>query len=227
MSKLLYKSKKGKDSPEDSPTVLLIHGLEGIPGTMKVLEIRFLNAGWNVLQFVYPCHKISFYQAAKALAEKLSSLPETQRPQHAVGFSLGGLVLIETLKQWPHIKRNMLLGSPLTSSQAACLTLRVPLLPKLLGPSVQELAKPRSLQLPKSLEFAAIAAKGQLYGSWNPLLPGENDGLVLVEEAIPDKIAQTHVVSALHIELVLRKQIFHLIEHFLSTGTLPRVRSQG
>ncbi|MGA1192001.1 MAG: hypothetical protein ACO3XO_06950, partial [Bdellovibrionota bacterium] len=104
---------------------------------------------------------------------------------------------------------------------AAAITLRIPFTRMLLGPSLIELAKPRPLDIPATLEFAAIAGRGQFGGSWNPLLRGDNDGLVLVKEALPDAIPERLVVPALHIELVLRKTIFHLIEHYFSTGKLP------
>lgn len=221
MTRLIYKTHKRRSPQNDTPCVLLIHGLEGFPGTMTILEKRFLRKGWNVLQYTYPCHRVSFYEASEVLERKLSSLPQEQHPDYAVGFSMGGVVLLETLKRSPCIKRNLLLGSPLISSEAAAITLRVPFTRTLLGPSLVELAKPRPLELPATLEFAAIAGRGQFGGSWNPLLSGDNDGLVLVKEALPDAIPERLVVPALHIELVLRKTVFHLIEHYLSTGTLP------
>ena len=222
MTRLVYKTNKRRSPHSNAPRVLLIHGLEGFPGTMTLLGKRFLWKGWDVLQYTYPCHRISFYEASEALERKLSSLPEEQRPDYAVGFSMGGVVLLETLKKSPSIKRNLLLGSPLTSSEAAAITLRIPFTRTLLGPSLAELAKPRPLLLPTTLEFAAIAGRGQFGGTWNPLLRGDNDGLVLVKEALPDVIPERLVVPALHIELVLRKTVFELIEHYLSTGRLPQ-----
>ena len=221
MAKLLYyPSSKQKDASDASPTVLLIHGLERLPYTMSMLGWRFQQVGWNVLQYVYPCHHISFYEAKDRLRDLLRELPKEQFPSHAIGFSMGGVILGELLKEEPCISRIVLLGSPLIHSQAAERTLLAPFSRKIFGPSLEALAEEREITLPSEISVAAIAGFGPVKGSWNPLLEGENDGIVRVREALPSSIATQTKISAPHIGLVLQPKPFSLMHHFLQTGTL-------
>lgn len=206
----------------DKCTVLLIHGLERLPATMSVLEWRFRKIGWNVVQYTYPCHRISFYDATKHLRGLLSSMPREQLPDHGIGFSMGGAILHEFLKLDPILKRSLFVGSPLLSSQAASHTLKVPYSRSIFGPALEELATQRNFVIPAKGEVGAIAGYGPVQGSWNPLLHGENDGIVRVEEALPSEIPVQAKLLAPHIGLVLSQKPFSLMRHFLECGTFEK-----
>lgn len=220
MGRLYYYSSAAKSG--SSPTVLLIHGLERLPFTMSTMGWRFRRAGWNVIQYTYPCHEITFYKASDKLRKLLNGLTQDQFPTHALGFSMGGIVLHELLKETPVIPRAVLLGSPLLHSQAARRTLQLPLSRKILGPSLEELAKDREWTAPNGVELATIAGYGPIASSWNPVLEGPNDGLVRVEEAIPNNSTLSHQLPSVHIGLVFYPQPFQIAKKFLEKGVLPK-----
>ncbi|MCB0329979.1 MAG: hypothetical protein KDD70_09955, partial [Bdellovibrionales bacterium] len=128
--------------------------------------------------------------------------------------------LSELLKDEPIIRKVVLLGSPLLHSQAAERTLALPFSRSIFGPSLEALANPRTITLPNEISAAAIAGYGPVKGSWNPLLDGENDGIVRVAEALPSNILYQEKLRSLHIGLVMNKGPFLLMQHFLQTGNL-------
>ena len=89
----------------------------------------------------------------------------------------------------------------------------------LAGPAGGALAvKDGGLVPPPPCEFGIVAGgKGDGKG-WNPLLEGDDDGVVTVEETRLDGAADFLVVERVHTWLMRAPEVVEAVERFLETG---------
>lgn len=97
--------------------VLLLHGLWMGPLALRPLARRFRACGLETVRFGYASVRGGPEPAIAALAERLVREPVTALVAH----SLGGLIVLETLRRFPDlpVQRVVCLGSPLCGSRAA------------------------------------------------------------------------------------------------------------
>jgi pimeloyl-ACP methyl ester carboxylesterase len=124
--------------PANRATVILVHGL-WTPPLVLVPHDRWLrHRGYPTLRFGYPSVRASLSHNAQALARFVAGTEATDI--HLVGHSLGGLVILDMLRQGadPRLRRVVLLGTPCLDSHCARRLARVAGMPALLGRSIGE-----------------------------------------------------------------------------------------
>ncbi|MEO9934863.1 esterase/lipase family protein [Rhodopirellula bahusiensis] len=198
-------------SPGDRPVVVLLHGLMRTDNCMKSLETKLHTEGFDqTIRFGYASTRGSLAELAAALREVL----EHQSPDAEfafVGHSMGNIItrhLIGDLQAdgdphglLPRLKSMVMLGPP---NQGAAIARRLAptgVFGLVAGPGAMELGTRWSdvesnLATPP-FPFAIVAGKVATPIA-NPLVDGEGDFVVSLEEAQLDGAQTVHQVPVLH-----------------------------
>jgi pimeloyl-ACP methyl ester carboxylesterase len=198
--------------------VILVHGLWMRSLAMAALGRRLRAAGFEVETFDYPSVFGGPGPAMTRLRRRFETRPD--ETIHAVGHSLGGLVLLETLRDLgaaPH-GRVVCLGSPLKGSIAAQRAGRWPGTTFLVGRSGVKLAHGVAAWTGPR-EVGVIAGRLPMgVGTLIHAMPRPHDGTVAVSETELDGIADHRVVAATHTGLLFSDEVAALTATFLRTG---------
>jgi pimeloyl-ACP methyl ester carboxylesterase len=185
-----------KLAPMSGRAVILIHGLGRGRSSMAALaDFLKKNSDYTVLSVGYPSLRAPISDHAAALARVLDRLDGVSE-LYLVGHSMGNLVVRHYLADCrdpasgrtadPRIKRMVMLGAPNQGAQAAQLIGRNKVFESVMGDSGRDLARgweelEKHLACP-SCEFGIVAGgRGDPRG-YNPLLDGDDDLVVRVEE---------------------------------------------
>lgn len=203
-------------------TVILVHGL-WMPAAVFALHSRWLHArGYRVLRFGYPSMRASLAQNAQRLNRFIAQSAASNI--HLVGHSLGGLVILEMLKQTPdtRLRRAVLLGTPCADSHCARWLAGVAGGATLLGRSIAEhLARaPGATVAPRSaVEIGVLAGTRSVgLGRVIPGLARPNDGVVAVAETQLPGAADFIALPVAHAQMLVSRRCAAQIAHFLETG---------
>ncbi len=145
---------------------------------------------------------------------------------HLVGHSLGGLVILEMLRQAPdadqRAHRVVLLGTPCVDSHCARRLAGVAGMPVLLGRSIIEWlarAPGTKVALPPAVEVGVLAGTRSVgLGRVVPGLPRPNDGVVAVAETRLPGAADFIALPVAHSEMLASRRCTAQIAAFLEAG---------
>ncbi len=205
--------------------VILLHGIGRSKETFGKMASAARAAGYTVIDVNYP----STRRPLQAHADQLATIVESLEDIETVSFithSMGGIVLrayFQHHRDWPEgltLKRAVMLGPPNNGSNMAA---QVPSLPfdLVYGESGQELAQSDLSHLPSPpMSFAVIAGGLSDGEGYNPLLEGDDDGVVTVIEAHLDGVEAFMVIDQLHAFLPKDKRIIAATMEFLKTGQM-------
>lgn len=210
------------NSPLSPATVILVHGL-WTPAAVLVPHGRWLRrSGYRALRFGYPSVRATLSQNAQALRRFVAAAGGDEI--HLVGHSLGGLVILDMLRQEadPRLRRVVLLGTPCTDSHCARRLARVAGMLALLGGSIKEwLARgPGVTAAPDSaIEVGVLAGTRSVgLGRVVPGLPRPNDGVVTLAETRLPGAADHVALPVAHSEMLASRRCAAQIAAFLETG---------
>lgn len=216
------------------PLVLLLHGLGRTRRSLRALRSALLAVGFEVASLSCASTRLPLERHVADLGAVLAGL--APRRVSFVTHSLGAIVLRAALArggEWStrlELGRAVLLAAP---NQGSALSRRLAAHPMTRHP-FRWLAGPTAIQLghvgrelpPPPLPFALIAgARGTPHG-WNPLLEGDDDGIVTVAETRLTGATDHLVVRALHTWLMSKPAVLEATTRFLLEGRLragPRV----
>jgi pimeloyl-ACP methyl ester carboxylesterase len=211
----------------DGEVVVLLHGVFRTRRSMRVLESRLQAHGFHVVSVDYASTCLPMEQHAKNLASVISNLSQAKRI-HLVGHSMGGLVIRRYLAGAAdsRIKRVVMLGTPNHGSEVADWASELGLYHLLFGPVSRELCTANAragleeCSLPVNVEAAVIAGGFGRRTGLNPLLRGDNDGLVTVESAKLPGACDFLCVPVYHGGIVRSAAVADAVARFLQTGAL-------
>lgn len=202
--------------------LILAHGL-WVPGVvMQPLAARLTRAG-------YRCHIFSYLGAARPMeahVERLARFAREIGPAHFVGHSLGGLLMMETLRRHPEIEagRVVLLGTPARGSYAGRRVARYRLGRWLFGHSGEYWPERHAdsrwaarWSRPEALGIVAGSLPlglGRMFGR----LPGVNDGAVCLEETTVEGMAARVVLPVGHSAMLFSARVAAQVAAFLADG---------
>jgi hypothetical protein len=206
-------------------TVVLVHGVLMPGAELKLLERRLRNCGFIPSIFRYPSRRRGLQRNADALARIAGTLKGPA--VHFVGHSLGGLVILQALRQAGLPRgRVVLLGSPTQGSRVAQrLNQNVPGR-WLLGRSTAGGLLQAVPACDYDRDIGIIAGDlpvgiGRVFSD----LPGEHDGTVTVAETELAGATDRIVVSATHTGLVVSRAVARQVCAFLQHGHfIPEIR---
>ncbi|HZE60136.1 MAG TPA: alpha/beta hydrolase [Burkholderiales bacterium] len=191
--------------------VVLVPGLWMPAAIMAPLARRLARAGYRTRPFTY-----SGRQSLEAAMQRLADFARGGAP-HFVGHSLGGVLIFDALERYRELAaaRVVLIGAPVNGCLAGRRLGAWPVGRWMLGAST-----PRwencAARWQRSEPLGVIAGT-RAFGLGRTLggLPGENDGVVQVEETTVQGMAERVLLSEGHSMLAVSRRVAALVEHFL------------
>jgi pimeloyl-ACP methyl ester carboxylesterase len=218
--------------PMQGKAVILLHGLADTRLSMTLLgKYLELNGGYTVFNVVYPSTRKSIGEHARSLANVIDNLDGVEEINF-VAHSMGNIVIRHYLADGsgagarrrpdPRIKRFVMLGPPNHGSAIATRLGEGKLYNEVLGKPGQQLGREwvwleEELAVP-ACQFAIIAGGLGNQQGFNPLLPGDDDGVVTVESTRLEGASDFAVVPALHAVLPLDATVMKYTLSFLRHG---------
>ena len=196
--------------------VVLVPGLWMPAAALALLAARLSRSGYSTRVFAYRGRG-----PFDANVERFARFArEAERPAHFVGHSLGGVLVLDTLNRYRDIPagRVLLLGAPVRG----CLAGRR-LASRRIGRWMMGASEPRwrehdaSWERPEPLGVVA-GTLGIGLGVALGRLPGDNDGVVRVEETTVQGMAARVLVPEGHSMLLVSGRVGRLVERFLAAG---------
>ena len=210
--------------------VVLLHGIANIPLSMKYLENNLEKAGYRVHNLGYPSTDVPIEEAAARVREKIVGFAGVDRINF-VGHSMGNLVIRMVLgEDLPGLGRFVMIAPPNQGSFVAERLENLDLYRWIFGPAGQELpADNRAffdmLPVPKC-KFGIIAGGRGTDEGYNPLLPGDDDGTVSVEETKLPGAADFIVINKTHTLILFAPETVAQTIEFLKTGHFKKQESE-
>ncbi len=211
------------------PVVVVLHGLWRTRRSMSPLAASFRGAGYEVIDVTYPSARASIEEHAAQVAGILDRLSGSDREVSFVTHSLGALVTRQLLARegdaWRgrhRAYRAVFIAPPNRGARLAEIGRKVPLLPWIYGEPMRQIAGgfTRDLAGP-GVPFATIAGGCGDDEGWNPLIPGDDDGVVAVAETRLPGAAGELVVRRLHTTIMKDPAAIGAAVTFIRRGVLP------
>jgi pimeloyl-ACP methyl ester carboxylesterase len=218
----------GERAPEPAPVgdhLVLLHGLGRGAGSMRVLEHRFEDLGYRVLNVDYPGRFQGIAGLAEGIHEVVAPLCEADDAKvHFVTHSMGGILLRYYMKHYgcPSIGRAVMLAPPNRGTELVDVLGEGELFQWATGPAAQELGTgPGSIlqQLgPVDFELGVIAGDASISPLSSAMIPGEDDGIVSVESTRVEGMKEFLVVPSTHSFIMSSETVIEQARHFIETG---------
>jgi pimeloyl-ACP methyl ester carboxylesterase len=211
--------------------VITLHGLGRSRDSMNLLGTRLAAGDITWINVSYASSRRSLDEHAASLARVLEGLEGIERIDF-VCHSLGNLVVRRYLGEasqdeprWqtdPRIKRMVMIGPPNNGAQLARIFKDNQFFGLVTGPSGKQLAASweeteGSLAIPE-FEFGIIAGGTGLANGANPIVPGDDDLVVGIEET---KLPGAHdflIVPSLHGRMLRSEAVATHVDRFLRNG---------
>lgn len=208
--------------------VILLHGLARTSASMKKMQRALEDSGYYVANIDYPSRHLPIEQLAPiAVRDGLdecnaNSVVETV---HFVTHSLGGILVRYYLdgNKIENLGRVVMLAPPNQGSNAADAMLGMPGFGWIGGPAGRQLGKgPESIPLQlgnPTYEVGVIAGNRTIDPITSQVLANPDDGRVTVEDTKIDGMQDFRLVGASHAYVMKKKEVLHLVQAFLYTGS--------
>lgn len=210
-------------APMRGEAVVLLHGIFRSSKAMQKLQIRLEKDGYLVVPFDYPSTRVDIPASAEMLGRVVKSLEGVEKISF-VTHSLGGLVVRSWLGQGgdPRARCLIMMGTPNKGAEVADLLRDWHLYRLILGPSGQQLGTRDSDVIANLAEpripFAVIAGGKGTDDGYNPLIPGDDDGLVAVSSAYLAGARDSITFPVLHSFLPFNSSVIDATSTYLRTG---------
>jgi pimeloyl-ACP methyl ester carboxylesterase len=203
-------------------TVILVHGL-WTPAAVFALHDHWLQQrGYRPLRFGYPSVRLNLSQNVQGLQRFIAATDATDI--HLVGHSLGGLVILDMLRQMTdsRLRRVVLLGTPCLDSHCARRLAGLAAMRALLGHSIMEWlsrAPDATVGARSAVEVGVLAGTRSVgLGRVVPGLPRPNDGVVALAETRLAGAADSIALPIAHSAMLASRRCAAQIACFLQTG---------
>ncbi|HEV7279064.1 MAG TPA: alpha/beta hydrolase [Pirellulaceae bacterium] len=218
--------------PHAREVVICLHGLCRTRGSMaSIARTIEEETGFEAINIGYASSREPIDAHAATLERMLARMPEVERV-HFVGHSMGNLVVRRFLARRasgvstatkPEIGRIVMIAPPNQGSRVAGFFAKNPLFGMIWGKSGKEIAGwtsqlQRELEIPDGVEFGIIAGTNDWGQGYNPLLSGNDDLIVSVEETKLPGAADFRATPALHSFIMHDRSVKQLAVRFLQTG---------
>jgi pimeloyl-ACP methyl ester carboxylesterase len=214
----------GKAKLTSKKLCVLLHGFLRSSHSFGRLKGGLEDAGYEVYAVTYPSTQFEIDAFKTQVEGLLQGFSDDFEEIRFVTHSMGGLVARRVLSsnEYPKVKRFVMIGPPNQGAVLADLLLEwwpseyvTGPAGKQLGTGVEGFAKNAGAP---TCEFGVIAgARGDDEG-WNPLIPGDDDGVVGVENTKLDGMADFVAVRATHTVLMNKPETVKQVIHFLEYG---------
>lgn len=210
---------------DEGKAVIVVHGIIRSSKSFSRMRAALEQDGYTVIGFDYPSTRVTIRESAEYLQQVISGLERVTEINFIV-HSMGGLLVRTYLEEHsdPRFHRMVMLGVPNQGANMANVVQSNPLFKLLFGPAGQQLIDDPEgyiAHLPTpDFEFAIIAGARGTPDGWNPLVPGDDDGTVEVENTKLPGAADFMTVCGMHSFLMDRDDVIDATRRFLATGAL-------
>jgi len=194
--------------------VILVPGLWVPAAVMTLLAARLARHGYVTRRFAYHGRA-----PLEANIERLARFIDG-RTVHFVGHSLGGVLIYDMLARHPEMASGnvVLLGAPVRGCYAGRRLGSRSLGRWLLGACAGRWER-RDARWQRPERLGVIAGTLPLgLGRALGVLPGDNDGVVCVDETTVEGMSDRALVRAAHSMLTVSGRVSTLVQHFLRAG---------
>jgi pimeloyl-ACP methyl ester carboxylesterase len=198
--------------------VVLAPGLWMPAAAMVLLSRRLVRAGY--VPHVFGYRGRSPFDGNVARFARFAAETLGRRPAHFLGHSLGGVLVLETLNRHPDIPvaSTVLLGAPVRGCLAGRRFGGAGVGRWMMG-GCGEIWMEREARWKRAAPLGVVAGTvplglGRAFGR----LPGENDGVVRVEETTVEGMSGRALVPLGHSLLIVSGAVGRMAERFMSTG---------
>ncbi len=204
--------------------VILLHGIMRSPRSMFRIKKELEDNGFHVINFGYRSTSKTIEESAAELREVVDGIPDEGRTVNFVTHSLGAIVLRYYLAQNrpKGLGRIVMIAPPNKGSALARILKNWFLYKWLFGAAGQQVARsPKSLPVllpPPRCEFGIIAGGMGDDEGVNPLIPGDDDMTVGVDETRLEGMSDFIIIKGQHSSLLLQRQVIDNTLSFLKTG---------
>ncbi len=224
--KALDEEKRARNlAPMSGTAVIALHGILRSSQVWREMEKTMEQDGVTFVRLDYPSTQKPIDEFAAQLHSVIQSL-EGIDEIHLVAHSLGGLVVRKWCQDYSdtRVRRLVMIGTPNCGAEMADMLQRNWLYRGVFGPSGQQLIANTAGYIsklpPPTMEFAVIAgAKGTPDG-YNPLIPGDDDGIVTLKSAFLPGAVDSLTVRGLHSFQPWNPEIIEATRRYLKTGAL-------
>lgn len=214
-------------APPEGPIVVVLHGLWRTRGAMAPIAAALTAQGFEVLDVTYPSTRRGISEHAAQVAELLDGLPGEGREVSFVTHSLGALVTRALLardgdawRERHRLGRAVFIAAPHQGATMADVGAGIPGALAIYGEPSREIANGAARRLPAPpLPFLNIAAARGTPGGWNPLIPGDDDGVVGVAETHLHGETKHLTVEGVHTLVMSQEEVLDAAALFLRTET--------
>jgi hypothetical protein len=223
---------RDKLPPMEGKAVVILHGLFRTRTSMETLGAAVRDSGgYNVFCVGYPTTRGSVHAHAQTLDNVIRSL-EGISEINFMAHSLGNLVVRHWLKDLADAGRTLpkgqsfgrmvMLAPPNRQPQLATILVRGTIANFIAGPAARQMAAGWETLEPKlatpHFEFGVLAGGKDDGRGYNPLLPGDDDGVVTVESTRLPGARDFRTLPVLHSFFMHDHRIHELAIRFLHHG---------
>lgn len=209
--------------PMTGTAVIALHGILRSSKSWDAMRHVLEPDGYHFVAIDYPSTQRTISQFADQLQSVIESLEGIEKI-HFVVHSMGGLVVRRWCQSYsdPRIGRLVMIGTPNAGAEIATMLRQNLLFRTIFGPAGQELvAEPdnftATLPVPP-FEFGVIAGARGIEEGFNPLIPGDDDGIVTVNSARLAGATDSYTVRCLHSFQCWNPDAMQATRRYLQTG---------
>lgn len=210
-----------------SHKVYVIHGYANPRSIMNKIYKDVKKAGYNTENYAYDGLYTELDTIGKNLYLKI--MEENLDSVSFVTHSMGGLVVRAMLKfsgmnpDFPLIFRIVMIAPPNEGADIADFFSSAKSLKKLLGPNVEKMetdsaSYANQLPVPCNSELGIIVGHREKKVGYNPMIEGDNDGLLKPERVILGNEKDIAYVKFDHLGIIRKKKPRKLVIEFLKFG---------
>ncbi len=210
--------------PKNKEFVVFIHGFADRPYTMWKIEKQLQKEGYSVLNFDYSSTKWTMDTIVVRLHDEIVDKCKNAEKIHFVTHSYGGLIIRAYLSQYlAEIYGRLVMIAPLNQGSIIVEQFEdVPVFKKIYGPVLEKLGKDPDDYFMKypipEIPFGIIAGGLNNKYGFNPLIPGDDDGTLAVEETKLQGCQDFILKPGLHSTLLWQNEVIKQIILFLEEG---------
>lgn len=217
------------------PVAVVLHGLWRSRDSMAVIAAALEEEGFDVIDVAYPSTRGTIDEHAAQVATLLDGLRGEGREVSFVTHSLGGIVTRALLARegdaWRarhRLGRAVFIAAPHQGAAIARVGAEIPGALSLYGAPSREIADGTAAGLPSPpLPFLDVAASRGTDEGWNPLVPGDDDGVVGVEETRLEGETARLVVRGSHTFVMRDPEVVRAAVEFLRSDSPAGVEAPG
>lgn len=214
-------------APGGRHLVVLLHGIFRSKDSFSPMTRALRRAGYDAHALNYPSTRQSLEDHAdqlQLLLDRVQGVDRVSFVTHSMGGIVARVLLGRTDAPWRsrlEVNRLLMIGTPNRGAEIASQLQPISPFMAVAGPALHQLHPERAAEVPMpTVPFGIVAGGRGTPQGFNPLLPGDNDMTVTVEETKLPGAEDFLLVNAVHTFIMVHPQVIEATQRYLETGAL-------